>query len=56
MARNASDRGATAVEYALLCAVIVLVVGFGVTSLADAMSSRVAHQSDQVTAVVTPSP
>jgi Flp pilus assembly pilin Flp len=56
MTRNASDGGATAVEYAVLCTVLVLVAGFGVTRLSDAMSSRVAHQSDQVTAVVTPSP
>jgi Flp pilus assembly pilin Flp len=56
MARNASDRGATAVEYALLCTLLVLPVGFGATKLAGAISSRVAHQSDQVAVVVTPSP
>jgi len=56
MARNVSDRGATAVEYALLCTVLVLAAGFGMTKLADAMSGRVEHQSDQVTVVVTPSP
>lgn len=43
-------------EYALLCTVIILVAGFGVTSLSGAMSNMIDHQSDQVTAVVTPSP
>jgi len=56
MAKKGSDKGATAVEYALLCTVLVLVSGFGLTKLAGAMSGRVSSQSNQVTAVVTPSP
>lgn len=47
-ALNVDERGATAVEYALICALIVLVMIAGVTSLAGGLANKWSYIDSQI--------
>jgi Flp pilus assembly pilin Flp len=48
------DRGATAVEYALLCALLVVACAASARALGAGMAELVDRQTEQVTAETTP--
>lgn len=48
------DRGATAVEYALLCALLVVVAAAAARGLGDGLDGLVDRRAGQVSAEATP--